>query len=283
MKVPIRKVAFAATLRPTPASGLASLLALSLGAFAPSGTAAAEASRDPNVMSNVIALGAGARPEYEGADHLSSVPILAARFGRGHRYLFLRGPSLSANVLDRPDLELGPLLNRDLGRDADIDSEAVAALGEIDATTELGGFVAWHPAFVGGAFGLRLEALRDAGDVHDSWRSNVAVSHSALPSARWSVETELSASIVGDDYARTYFSVDETGAALSGLERFDADGGLHDVGLGVNLRYALNRRLSLSGLLSRRQLLGDAADSPIVTEEGNAGQTFVAASLGWRF
>ncbi|MCP4215639.1 MAG: MipA/OmpV family protein, partial [bacterium] len=74
------------------------------------------------------------------------------------------------------------------------------------------------------------------------------------------------------DYMDAYFSIDADNAARSGLDTFDADAGFKDVGVEVALSYSPWERWNFTTTAGYTRLLGDAADSPIVDDEGNANQ-----------
>ncbi len=81
-------------------------------------------------------------------------------------------------------------------------------------------------------------------------------------------------------FADTYFGVSasEAAASTSGLEEFDASGGLLSGGVLLEARYLLNERWGVEGSAAWDRLLNDAADSPI-TELGSADQYEVRLGL----
>jgi outer membrane scaffolding protein for murein synthesis (MipA/OmpV family) len=81
----------------------------------------------------------------------------------------------------------------------------------------------------------------------------------------------------------SFFGIDGAQSAASGLEPFEAEAGLKDVGLSLRLNYGLTERWSILASGEYRRLLGDAADSPIVADEGSADQLQSFVALGYRF
>jgi outer membrane scaffolding protein for murein synthesis (MipA/OmpV family) len=75
-----------------------------------------------------------------------------------------------------------------------------------------------------------------------------------------------------DDYMQAYFEIDGADAARSGLQTFDADAGFKDVGLNLTAVYKPWEHWGLMGLAGYKRLLGDAEDSPVVDDEGDANQ-----------
>lgn len=82
-----------------------------------------------------------------------------------------------------------------------------------------------------------------------------------------------------DAYMDSFFGIDNAQSAASGLEPFEAEAGFKDVGLALRLNYGLTEHWAILTSGEYKRLLGDAADSPIVTDEGSADQrSFLAAS-----
>ena len=76
----------------------------------------------------------------------------------------------------------------------------------------------------------------------------------------------------------SYFGVAATNAARSGLERYDADEGFKDIAVSASPTYAFSERWSVAGCGHCAPRLGDAEDSPIVDDRGDANQ-FVGGLL----
>jgi outer membrane scaffolding protein for murein synthesis (MipA/OmpV family) len=119
--------------------------------------------------------------------------------------------------------------------------------------------------------------------VHEGWIMTPSVSVSRALSGRLQISTELSANVVSDQYAQTYFGVTPAGAAVTGLDPFDAEGGLKDVGLSFGWAYAVTDTWSVTGVSSYRRLLSDAADSPLVDRIGDANQFTMGIGIGRSF
>ena len=59
----------------------------------------------------------------------------------------------------------------------------------------------------------------------------------------WRVAIGPETSWASDDYMKAYFGVDSADANRSGLDRYNADAGIKDVGLNLVLSYLINPRL----------------------------------------
>lgn len=233
-----------------------------------------------------VAVGGAAIPEFEGADTQQAIPFIAAGVSWGGRYIAVEGVSARADLLASTAWEAGPLASLTFGRDDDVDSLAVRRMAQIDDAIELGGFFArsfQNVARSGDALRFEARAVSDVSDVHDGWKSQISAGYAAPINDRWRVGLDVAATVTSDEYAATYFSVTPSDAAASGLRRFDAGGGLHDVGLTLTAIYAVTPRWSVMGFAGYKRLLGDAADSPIVDREGSSGQVSAGLSLGRKF
>lgn len=226
-------------------------------------------------------LGVAQLPDYEGSDDTQTLPLLGFRLERGGRGLVLQGTSLRADVLGSARIEAGPVLNYRFGR-GDVANPAVAALPGIDGTAELGLYTALSLPAGQEAFRFSAEVLADVGGTHDGLIGTVSAGYGTVWSDRLTVGAALSLTAVSDAYARTYFSVGPGSAAASGLPAHDAGGGLQAGGLDLSVSYAVSDRMSVTGLVSYRRLLGDFADSPVVTT-GSADQVTFGLTLSRSF
>jgi outer membrane scaffolding protein for murein synthesis (MipA/OmpV family) len=255
-------------------------ITLTLGSLALSSAASATG------VSGFVSTGVGVLPEYEGSSDTQTVPLAAGELRAGNRYLLLEGISLRANLVDSARWEAGPLVAYTFGRDADIRNTAVARLPALDDALEVGAFVArqWP--------GLRrerdllrlsLQATTDATDVHNGWQVVPTVSYGTMLGERWGLRLDASATYASEKYMRTYFGVTAEQSRRSALARFNPDAGTKDVSLALFASYAVTSSWSIDGYVGARRLIGDAADSPIVADTGDATQLSIAIGIGRRF
>ena len=81
----------------------------------------------------------------------------------------------------------------------------------------------------------------------------------------------------------TYFGIDGRQSRLSGMREFDADAGLRDAGIRVVSRFKIHGRWLGLLALSYTHMLGDAEDSPLVEERGDANQYLANVGLLYQF
>ena len=253
---------------------------VSASAHADSGSPAAD-----DIAVSVF-LGAGVGPEFEGSEDYTALALFGGRAQYENYYAELSGLSLRANVLNSAQFNLGPVVRYSLGRDDDIENDRVERLGEIDDAFE-GGFFARmnfrpnnttrHRA------GIEAEFLHDLSDTHDGWLLTLKADYSMPLAERIDLGFNVSTTYASDDYMQTYFGVSAAGSAASGLRRFDAESGFKDVSFGIRPSYTFNENWGVFGVLRYSELVGDAADSPIVDDDGNSSQFFAGFGVSYRF
>jgi outer membrane protein len=201
-------------------------------------------------------------------------------------YIEANGLSLRANVSPLKFIEFGPVLSYTFGRDNEVENQKVKRMREIDAAISAGAFIR-VPFFEvmdkTDELAFDLQATSDVSDTSDGSTFSFGPSYSFSPIENLRLGVSASATYATDDYNQTYFGVDADNAARSGLAVYKAEGGFKDVGLMLNANYALNESWGITGIAGYKQLIGDAADSPIVDKEGNAGQVVFGAGVSYSF
>ena len=247
---------------------------------------AAQAAGTPDSKTWDIRLGAGAlvRPDYEGSNDykVSALPLVDVNY---RDTVFLHTTTLGANVFTlrgpgpNDKLQFGPLLRYQFGRDADA-NDVLHGLGDIDAGFELGAFVNYRA----GPWSAGLTAFRDISDAYDGGMTVQLKGGYMYPiGPRLRLRTEISSTWADDNYTESFFGITALQARRSGLRQYQAEGGFKDVGLSFGLDYSLTDHWGLSGLLGFKRLLGDAADSPLVEDEGSADQFSAGLLLSYKF
>ena len=240
---------------------------------------------DESKFGGSILFGAGVKPEYEGSEDYEATPLAAGKLEYGQYYLEAHGMNLRANVSPLSIIEFGPSAAFKGGRD-DVDNERVDRMRDIDDTVEAGAFVKIPVRQVfdnKDEFEFEVEFLTDTGDVHEGYKVKFGLSYKYLLTKKLRLGASLSATYASEDYNQTYFGIDTDNSARSGLPQYEADGGFKDAGVGVNVLYLLNENWGVTGIASYKQLIGDAADSPIVDQEGSSSQAMVGMGVLYRF
>ena len=216
-----------------------------------------------------LGVAGGFAPDYEASDdyEFGIGPDIA--FSWQDR-IFYKGRSLGANLLRTKNLKAGPILSWNSGRDED-DNSKLDGLGDVDSTIEAGGFIAYRMK----PMRFRLEVRQDVGSEHEGALVELS-GGTGLPFEKPLVFVSLGATWASDDYMESFFGVDAQQSGASGLQAYNADGGIKDVNIGLTGGYSITNRWRVGGKLEYKRLVGDAADSPIVDDEN---QFLVGVSL----
>ena len=238
-----------------------------------------------------IGLGAAVAPDYEGSDDYRFIPGGAIRGKVGNISFSTRGLYLYVDVIDtsgKVDFDAGPIIGVRLNRTGKIKDDFVDALPELNTAVEVGGFAGVSISGVTNPYdslGFRLDVVKDVGNAHESAVFTPTVEFSTPLSRTMFVGASLSADFVSNKFADYYFSITPGEALASGLDAYDADGGMKSWQLGALVNHSLSGDLrkgfSLFGTASYKRLVGDFRQSPIVDDRGSASQWFAAAGLAY--
>lgn len=222
-----------------------------------------------------VGAGVMVAPEYEGSNTYGVLPLpqISAKYKNG---LFF------ANVMDGigsypfqgENYKVGASVGFAMGRDQDDDDKNLRGMGDVDAslTLNLMGEYDLGPLTV---YGKLSQGSEDYGttaelDIGRMFPINNKLRVMGKFGAKWASE----------DHMNSYFGVSSSQAARSGYSRYDAESGIKSVGLKVGTFYSITDHWNVNLMLSGNQLVGDAADSPIVKEEF---QTMTALGVSYRF
>jgi len=225
------------------------------------------------------AAGLGTRPDYEGSNDYDLVPIGGIR-ATFDEYAFLDfsgthgsggAPRLRANVVADDFLQFGPLLQYRRSR-GDVESPRVDSLPNVDAALELGAFFGFDAQGWQG----QIAFAHDVTGGHDGFIVELSAGYTAELGAGLSLGALVASTYASDGYMGTYFTVDTVDAPASGLDPYDADNGIKDVGgtLTLNWRIPGSEHWGISGVFSYFRMVGDAEDSPVVDDAGSPDQLF---------
>ena len=218
---------------------------------------------DPDIVLTVRG-GVQVSPAYFGSDEYEFGPDVAARldyirfpngfeFGSGRTVGFRTGWGLRGTV-------------RYIGERDSSDHDEIKGLDDVDWSFE-----------AGLGLGYEQRNYRVFTDVrygfigHNAWTGDVGADGIAYPMDGLTLTLGPRLGFGTDRFAETYFGISEAESEASGLEPFNAHGGLLSAGVELGARYLFNDRWGVEGGASWGRLLNDAANSPI-TEEGSADQ-----------
>lgn len=231
-----------------------------------------------------VTIGAGGnfRPDFEGSTHylLSPIPIFSVqRAGSGQQPFISPRDGASIALFDTGSFRAGPVLAGLPSRKASSDS-ALNGLYDVKTTIEFGGFVEYFPV---DWFRARAEVRRGflgaSGGVFADLTADAIVP--VWDRLTWSAGPRLS--FANTHATSPFFSIDQTEALASGLPVFNANGGLHSVGVGTQLRYQITPHWEAHSTIEYERLTGDAAASPLVTQRGSPNQTSFTIGASYSF
>jgi MipA family protein len=217
----------------------------------------------------------GVAPEYNGSDEyqISYAPNIHIVW---NDFLFIKGRKLGVQAFNTEHFYGGAFVRYNGGRSED--NDGLAGLGDISRT------------FTSGAYlNYRYQGIRLKTEVrHDFFNEGHGTLVLASLGTRvpWNkplfyigVETTWASS----NYMNTFFGIDAFQSLRSGLSQYRSDSGIRDVALNLSSAYKFDKHWSLSGQISYRHLLDNAADSPIVKDVGTENNFIVGLGLNYSF
>lgn len=219
--------------------------------------------------------GVGVLPDYVGADSYRALPLpfVDARKGRFFASV-LEG--VGWEVFRSEHWRVAPAVSYAGGRD---DEGALSDFDQVDGGAMAGILITWRdgPWVVDADLGAPV-----SGDL-EGWRARGNLLYRSPVGERWSFAAGPGVSWASEDWNEVLFQVSPEDSARSGIATYQPDGDYLDAHFSGRLSYRLSHRWSVSLMARYTRLLGDAADSPIVDDEGDAHQWFGGALVSYRF
>ena len=150
---------------------------------------------------------------------------------------------------------------------------------EVDAATEAGLFALLKV----GPWSGKLAFASDISDEHSGTVVYLKGAYKTDLSDKMQVKLNVHTAWASDDYMESYFDVDASDSARSGLPRYSASSGIKDIGLAVTSHYRFNQSWGLLGNLSYTRMLSDAEDSPLVDDVGDKNQFVGVLAVTYSF
>ncbi|MEO0410446.1 MAG: MipA/OmpV family protein [Pseudomonadota bacterium] len=244
--------------------------------------------RGPAPDSLTLGLGAAIAPRFPGADNYAPLPFPSFEYRFNGRTLRNSGFGFEVDLTKGSTLDFGPIVRINGGRDDlnNADDPVIEALGQVSLTAEVGAFIATtRPMIVSRTgppvlFTARASIVQAVGG-HDG----LIVEGSAgfvRPSPTWTLIGLANVSYVSGSYNDSFFSITAAQSEASGLDQYNANSGLRDIGATGIARYQISPKWSVTSLVNYARLLDDAANSPIVTERGSPNQLFFGINVAYK-
>lgn len=229
-----------------------------------------------------IGLGVGVRPAYEGASEKKTqlVPNLNLIYGDTY---FLTGMTAGANLFKQQTtqgirIDAGPLLAMRRGRDEG-DYAELRGLGDIDRGLDVGGFIRLRKD----GWQARADVRKDVSNGDGGTTLNLSAGYGMPVTRNLRLRANLDTVWASAAYMNTFYGIDATQSANSGIAQYTADAGFKQVGVSLMADYAINREWGGFASLRHTRLIGDAADSPIVATLGSRNQVTASVGIKYRF
>lgn len=222
-----------------------------------------------------LGAGVGVAPEYRGADTYKAIPIpvVEARLGR----LFINPiTGIGWNVVRTEQLTISPVISYERGRD---DVGDISELDKVDDGAMAGVLLSWTP----GPWQFNTElATPVAGDL-EGIRLRSYLRYRGRLSPQWSYGFGPGATWANEKWNDVLFGVSDAEATRSGLAAYDPDGAFLRASVNGRLTYHVTPEWNVSSIARYSRLFGDAADSPIVSDVGDANQWFGSLIVTYSF
>ncbi len=227
-----------------------------------------------------LSIGAGPvyRPDYFGSNdyEFQADPEVYVKF---RNIVFLDNDGADIALFGFSGFSFGPSLRLTGDRD-ESDNPALAGLGDIDHTLEVGGFAATK--FLD-RFLVRAKVRKGVVGGHNGLIVDATGTALLFRFGRLSTSVSAQGSWISDRYADTYFSVTPAQSLASGLAVYDAGRGIRDVGGSFNAYVNMGKRWSLNPYVSYRYIFDGISGTPIIDDFGDRNQYTVGFHLMRQF
>lgn len=211
-----------------------------------------------------IGAGAGIVPEYEGSDNYEVVPVPVVEAEYQEGLFFLSGRrGIGSYPIRTDDYKIGGSIGYDFGRDESDDRENLTGMGDVDGSVTAN-LMADHTI---------LGVANIAGGVTTALTGDYGTTADIRLGSRYPVNDRVSltgsvgTTLADDEHMQHFFGVSPSQSAASGYAAHDAGAGFKSVGVSIGANYAIDDRWNVNATIKGDQLLGDAADSPVVKDE----------------
>jgi len=227
--------------------------------------------------------------DYEGSDdyEVMALPLVDVTWRDIVSVGTIGGPGIKVKVLKvkgptpQDELSVTTSLGYFMGRDAD-ENDALKGLGDIDANMTAG--LGLEYKF--NQFSFNADLQQDISGDRDGTVLSTGLSYNTsfgLKKTRFSFGPEVI--WASDDYMQNMFGISSSQASNSerGYSAYKAEAGIKEVGLNAMVMHQITENVSMMGSVGYSQFMGDAADSPLVKDEGDENQfeTMLGIVYSW--
>jgi outer membrane scaffolding protein for murein synthesis (MipA/OmpV family) len=216
-------------------------------------------------------------PDYPGSNSYRARPLPGFDARYGDLVFFSVQDGLGVNLIRHDGFTAGPLAVYQPGRHQSDNSSALRGLSQVGDGIGVGGFA----SYVLGDWSAKITAVQDVTNGNRGFVLNPTLTYGTfVPPAVLAVTTGLT--FADNRYNRSFFGISGAESRRSGLAAYDADGGLNSADIALTGVYSLTERISLVALAGYSRLLDEAADSPLVKDEGSPNQFAAGLFLSYK-
>jgi outer membrane scaffolding protein for murein synthesis (MipA/OmpV family) len=245
---------------------------------------------------NLIGLGVFSVPDYYGSstNKAAAAPLLHYNFGQD-QYVQVIGPEIRLNLMPRKDWRVGPLIRFRSRRDDDVDDNVVKHMRPVATATEIGAFAAYHypldPSQPMHKVVITGDFTYNTTGVYDGATGNLRATY-FYPFQQGIAGFPLIGTVgfglffASDHFADRYFGVNGSDIALFpelGGQRYKAQGGLTSIKIPFALTSQVDPKWLVTVAGRYEKLLGDAKDSPVVSNRGDENQWIIGIAASYLF
>jgi len=201
-------------------------------------------------------------PEYDGADASESVVYPLFTIDYRYRYFIDAVEGIGIRLFNSEQYAVAASVAYDPGR-PEADSPHLSGLGDIDD----GAAFKLKSEYRKNAFSYSISIINELSGNDTGFYVDLEAGYTRMLSAQVVLNPAVVARYGSDDYVERYFGVNDAQAQMSGQPVYNPEGALVSAGLQINALRMLTNNWVIQGQLSVEQILGDAADSPIVFDE----------------
>ncbi len=225
-----------------------------------------------------IGLGPNIYPSFPGSDDYDIGPLIEFERARDGELFDFEAPddSFGFSLIDAGGVRFGPVVSWEGTRTAD---DVGANLPKIKFSVEPGAFATVD---LGENFRLRAE-VRKGVTGHKGWIGTAGGDFVARDGDEWLFSIGPRVTWSNDRYHDVWWGVTPADAVASGLPAYDPGGGIHAVGATASFLTQFGPRWGIYTYAKYDRLVGDAADSPIVTGLGSRDQLSGGLALTYVF
>jgi outer membrane scaffolding protein for murein synthesis (MipA/OmpV family) len=210
-----------------------------------------------------VGIGAGYAPTYEGSDEYDAlvVPVLGVEYKDGLFFGNVRN-GIGSYPLRGENYKIGASIGYAGGRDESDDRKNLRGMGDVDASPTANLLAAYN-------FGM----AELSGKISTAVSGDYGTTADVKLGSRYPISAKviLSGSVgtvwADEEHMSNHFGVSSLQSARSGYRRYDAESGIKSVGVAVGATYRFTENWNTNLTLKGDQLIGDAADSPVVKDD----------------